>query len=74
MYQDKNGWTPLIHGLPEDGEECFVWYADPNGLDSWCFTKYNNESFDVSDVTHWRPIFKPPIKSRKVKGDKNSNG
>ncbi len=67
MYQDKNGWTPLSEGLPNDGQECFVWYESEIG-DSWCYTKFLNESFDhVNHVTHWRPIFCSPIKKKRSK-------
>ncbi len=66
MYQDKNGWTPLSDGLPEDGEECFVWYLKSFDGPGWCYTRYIDEKFDsVIGVTHWRPTFKPPIKTKR---------
>ncbi len=67
MYQDKNGWTPLSEGLPDHGQYCFVWYSQGINGEGWCFTKYfEDDGFDsISSVTHWRPSFKSPIKSRK---------
>ncbi len=56
---DKNGWISVCEHLPEQGQECFVFYK--NIETSWSFTKYSDECFlDVTGVTHWRPIFKDP--------------
>ncbi len=67
MYQDKNGWTPVSEGLPDDGQEVFCWYESEIG-DSWCYTRYLEDGFDsISNVTHWRPIFKLPVRKGRAK-------
>jgi hypothetical protein len=70
MYQDKNGWTPLCEGLPNDGQECFVWFKNDLIMHSpsWCFTVYTIvDNFGVNGVTHWRPVFGKPIKKVRSK-------
>ena len=67
MKPDKNGWIKITvpESLPDDGQKCFVWYEENNlGSNDWCFTEYWNGNFGVEDVTHWRPVFEPPIRRR----------
>ena len=68
MNPDKNGWIKIkdSESLPELGQKCFVWYSKNYlGRDDWCFTQYSTDDFGIDAVTHWRPVFEPPIKSRK---------
>jgi hypothetical protein len=65
VYIDENGWIPVSDMLPEEGQECFVWFSN-EGISpkrSWCYTKFYDDRFcDVDCVTHWRPVFKEPKK------------
>ena len=63
MYQDKNGWTPISEALPIDGEDCFVWYIEDDFEveENWDYCNFLDGHFNISGVTHWRPIFNPPI-------------
>jgi hypothetical protein len=66
MYHDKNGWIPISKSLPEEGDECFVFFKNWHGADTWCFTIYFNEKFDsVENVSHWRPSFDDPVKEKE---------
>jgi len=68
MSPDKNGWIKIKgkEDLPESGQLCFVWFKNNVGIETWCYTIYLDDGFDgIANVTHWRPVFEPPVKRRK---------